>query len=139
MNNRILPNYTSSGALIVSVFTAGGALPIADALVTIKASEKENSGVLSVIYTDQSGNTPKISLPAPPASESESPGTDKPYATYTIDVDKENFYPRQFTNVPIFANTTSIQPVNLVPKSEYKGESIPPADSNITESQNPDL
>ena len=73
MNNQISPDYTSSGSMIISVYTAGGALPISNALVTITGSEKENSGVISVLYTDQSGNTPKITLPAPPAAESEAP------------------------------------------------------------------
>ena len=139
MNNQNLQEYTASGALVVSVFTASGALPVSNALVTIRSSEKEDSGVFSVLVTDQSGNTPKIVLPTPPSSESESPGNKKPYATYTIEVDKEGYYPRQYINVPIFANTTSIQPVNLVPSSEYGGESLPPIDSNITEGQNPNL
>lgn len=139
MNNRISPGYTSSGSLVITVFSAGGAVPIPDALVTIRSSEKENSGVLSVLYTDKSGSTPKITLPAPPASESESPGIEKPYATYNVDVDKDGFFPKQFINVPVFANTTSIQPVNLIPLTEYEGNAIPPSGESITESQNPNL
>lgn len=139
MNNQISQNYSSSGSLIISVFSAGGAIPVSNALVTVRSSEKESSGVLSVIYTDMSGNTPKISLPAPPASESESPGNKKPYATYNIEVDKEGFYPRQYIDVPVFAGTTSIQPVNLVPLTEYEGESLPPNNQSVTEEQNPNL
>ena len=139
MNNRIPNGHTSTGTLIVSVFTAGGAIPVEDALVIIRGSEQNSSGVLSVLYTDQSGNTPRITLPTPPASESEKPGTAKPYATYNIEVDKEKFYPRNFINVPVFADTTSIQPVNLIPITEYAGESQMPNNSDITESQNPEL
>lgn len=139
MNNRIPKDYTSTGTLVVSVFTAGGALPVEDALVIIRGSEQGGSGILTVLYTDQSGNTPRITLPTPPASESESPGVPKPYATYNIEVDKENFYPRSFINVPVFAGTTSIQPVNLIPMTEYNQDALRPDSSNITESQNPEL
>lgn len=139
MNNRIPTAYTATGSLIVSVFTAGGALPVPDALVTVRFSDQANSGVLTVLYTDQSGNTPRITLPAPPAAASESPGNAVPYAKYNIEVDKEGFYPRSFSEVPVFADTTSIQPVNLLPVSEYEGQSTPPGDMNVTESQNPEL
>lgn len=139
MTNNAPKEYTAAGTLIVSVYTAGGALPVPDAQVTIRFSEQESSGVLSVAYTDQSGNTPRIPLPAPPAATSEAPGGIVPYAKYTIEVDKEGFYPRSFSEVPVFAGITSVQPVNLIPMSEYPGEGIPSADANITESQNPNL
>ncbi|MBQ9133347.1 MAG: hypothetical protein IJX64_02310 [Clostridia bacterium] len=139
MNNRIPKEYTSTGTLIVSVYTAGGAIPVEGALVTIRGGEQNSSGVLSILYTDQSGNTPRITLPAPPASESESPGTEKPYATYNIEVDKDSFYPRSFINVPIFSETTSIQPVNLIPLTEYNPDILHPDSSNVTEGQNPEL
>ncbi len=139
MNNKIPKEYTAVGTLIVSVYTAGGAIPIEGALVTVRGTSQNGSGVISVLYTDQSGNTPRISLPAPPASSSESPGSATPFATYNVEVDKENFYPRSFINVPIFAGTTSIQPANLIPKTEYEGQAIIPNNGTVTESQNPDL
>lgn len=139
MNNITPPEYTSTGTLIVSVYTAGGAFPIEGALVTIRGNSSENSGVISVHRTDPSGNTPKIPLPAPPAKNSESPGNISPYATYNIEIDKENFNSRSFINVPIFASTTSIQPVNLMPLTEYQGQAILPNDNTVTEGQNPEL
>ena len=139
MDNRISPNYNTTGTLIVAVSAASGALPIEGALVTVKGSTNENAGVLSVVTTDRSGRTPRITLPAPPAAESESPGIEKPYATYNVDVDKNGFFPQSFTNVPIFAGTTSIQPVNLIPLTEYGGAAQNPGRSNITEYENPEL
>ena len=139
MNNQIQSEYTANGTLIVSVYTASGAIPIEGAIVTIRGSEQENSGIIMVIYTDQSGNTERITLPAPPASMSEVPGNASPYTKYNIEIDKEGFNSRSFINVPIFAGTTSIQPVNLRPKSEYEGQAIVPNDGTITESQNPEL
>ena len=139
MNNQISKNYSSSGSIVISVYSAGGAIPVPDALVTVRPSEKENSGVISVLYTDMSGNTPKITLPAPPETESEAPGNKKPYATYNVEVDKAGFYPKRYINVPVFANTTSIQPVNLIPLTEYDGDLLPPKNQDVTEQQNTNL
>lgn len=139
MDNNTPTEYSSAGTLIVSVYTAGGALPVPQAQVTVRFSDSENSGVLTVVYTDASGNTPRISLPAPPAASSEVPGAAVPYAKYTVEVEKENFSPRSFSDVPVFAGITSVQPVNLIPRTEYPGESTPPYGQNTTESQNPNL
>ena len=139
MNTNTPNEYTQTGALIVSVFTASGAIPLEDAVVTIYGSDKSDSGVKSVFHTDRSGNTPKILLPAPPASMSEVPGNISPFAKYNVEVDKDGFNSRTFINVPVFAGTTSIQPVNMIPLTDYSGEAIPPRDSIVTESQSPDL
>ena len=70
MENKLAENYSATGTLIVAVSTAGGALPVEGALVTVRGSKPENSGVLSVVTTDRSGRTPRITLPAPPAADS---------------------------------------------------------------------
>ena len=64
MENRLSDTYTATGTLIVTVFTANGALPVEGALVTVKGSSREDSGVISVVTTDRSGRTPRIALPA---------------------------------------------------------------------------
>lgn len=139
MNNKMQNSYTQNGSLVVSVYTASGAIPIEGAMVTVKGSDAEDSGIKTVVYTDRSGNTAHISLPTPPAKDSEVPGNISPFAKYNIEVDKEGFNSRIFIDVPIFANTTSIQPVNLVPQNEYQGEAFIPNDGTVTESQNPNL
>ena len=139
MNTNTPNEYSQTGALIVSVYTASGAIPLEGAVVTIYGSNKLDSGVKTVFYTDRSGNTEKIFLPAPPVNESTAPGNASPFAKYVVDVDKEGFSSRTFINVPVFANTTSIQPVNMIPLPEYSGEALPTRDNVITESQNPNL
>ena len=64
MENRLSDTYTATGTLIVTVFTANGALPVEGALVTVKGSSREDSGVISVVTTDRSGRTPRIARPA---------------------------------------------------------------------------
>lgn len=53
MENRLSDTYTATGTLIVTVFTANGALPVEGALVTVKGSSREDSGVISVVTTDR--------------------------------------------------------------------------------------
>lgn len=134
MENKLSENYSATGTLIVSASTACGALPVEGALVTIRGSAPANSGVLSVVTTDRSGRTPRVTLPTPPAADSEKPGMEKPYATYNIEVEKDGFFHQSFTNVPLFANTTSIQPVNLYPLTEYTGDAQDPNPRNTDES-----
>lgn len=126
-------NYSETGTLIVTVSTAGGALPVEGVLVTVRGGTPESSGVLSVTETDRSGRTPRILLPTPPAAESEKPGGEKPYATYSIEVEKEGFFHQSFINVPLFAGTTSIQPVNLYPLTEYAGNAQDPNPQSFDE------
>ena len=113
---------TDTGILVVSVSSAGGALPVERALVTVRGAEKLDAGVFCAVYTDRDGKTPNIILPTVPAGQSASPGVLHPYATYNIEVNKEGYYPQSYLNVPIFAGNTSIQPVNLIALSEYRGK-----------------
>ena len=63
-------NEKNSGGLTVSVFTAGGALPIEGATVTVTDSE---GNVLRTATTDRSGHTPRFILPSVREEEALSP------------------------------------------------------------------
>ncbi len=114
--------YTESGFLIVSVYTARGAIPIRNALVTISYVDASQSAPYAVLTTDRSGKTPKIALPAPPRDLSLTPQNGGeitlPYSVYNIEIVKEGFYPVVDTGVPIFSGVTAIQSADLIPLSE---------------------
>ncbi len=114
-------NNSEHGFLILFVTEARGSLPIAGARVTVRPSD-DKSDLLYTATTDRSGRTEKLSLPAPPAADSQVPGGKNVYAAYDIEVTHSGFYPGLFFGVPVFANTTSIQPVSLVPYSAYEPE-----------------
>ena len=141
MENKLSDAYSATGTLVVTASTAGGARPVEGAFVTVRGASPENSGVLATVSTDRSGRTPRIMLPTPPAADSEKPGMERPYATYNIEVEKDGFFHQSFTNVPLFAGTTSIQPVNLYPLTEYAGDAQDPNPRNTDESgaENPGL
>ncbi|MBR6681239.1 MAG: hypothetical protein IKL59_08265 [Clostridia bacterium] len=108
----------TTGYLIVKVSTARGAIPLADAAVTIRGSSESNSDVLFSLTTNSDGQTPKVALTTPELYYSESPSNPIPYALYNIDVFKEGYTPMFFNNVPIFPSVISIQPAVMLPLSE---------------------
>lgn len=106
------------GFLIVSVRTGEGAIPLEGALVTLRGDESIEGDAIASFITDQSGNTPRITLPAPPRINSESPNGGKPYASYSADVSLPGYYTNLYTNIPIFDTITSVQTAYLVPLPE---------------------
>ena len=116
---------TSIGYLIVNVSTARGAIPLAGASVTV-LDEENGGGILTVLATDTAGKTDRIALPAPDRALSDAPGGAKPYALYTLQVEKAGYYPAVFAGVPVFAGVTSIQPAELLGLAEYNADSVYP-------------
>ena len=113
--------YDGTGRLQVRAVTAGGALPVEGALVTVAGADPQNKDIRVTLLTDNVGKTEEISLPAPAAALSLSPGTRKPYAAYNITVERADFYVHQALNVPVFDRVVSIQTSELIPRS-YTGE-----------------
>lgn len=120
-----------SGFLQVQVTSANGAVPEEGAQVLIYDYPEEDSGELSrllmTLKTDRSGQTPKVELPAPPKSFSQTPGGEKPYSAYNIEVSKDGFFNVEGVGVPVFDGVTSLQRINLIPQGsnvQYPSEGI---------------
>ncbi len=106
---------TGEGYLRIWTTTAGSALPVSGTPVRI---EDEGGGLLHVLRTGESGLTPTVTLPAPPAAESLTPSTNdkgKPYASYYLSIDMPGYQPVRSLAVPIFDGITSLQPITLLP------------------------
>ena len=101
------------GFITVNVRTAGGALPVEGATVTI--SRADNSATIAVMLTDSSGTSDIISLPTVSKENSLSPGNENVSSFYTIDTYRSGYYEAIVYNVPVFDGVTSIQQVLLVP------------------------
>lgn len=125
-------NCKGMGKLIVQVSTANGALPIQNASVTVS---DVSGSIISSQLTDNSGRTSAISLCAPPASYSQSPGNTMTYDTYNIKVEKSGYYTEEFLNVAVFDKIESIQPVALEPLGENSFSN----DRSTTKSSSADL
>ena len=101
------------GYLRIWTITAGGTLPVQGVPVQIR---EENGNILHVLRTGESGLTPTVALPAPPAAESLTPnGTMQPYTPYYVTVELSGYQPVRELVVPIFDGITSLQPITLLP------------------------
>lgn len=115
-----------SGYITLAVRTAGGALPVENAVITVKDS---SGAILYVVFTDKSGRTPSLIVPAPPKANSSSPNTgEPPFYTYQIDTDKQGYVSVRNLSVPVYPNITSIQSVELLPIAE--GQTSAPVSFN---------
>ena len=110
------------GRLLFQISTAGGAIPLADAEVTVRRlrSLTDGSGgeVIAVLYTDENGKTRALPLPAPDRALAQAPrsdGSPAPYALYDADVYTAGFYRQSYSRIPVFDGITSIHHVTLIP------------------------
>ena len=106
---------SSYGKLRVQVTSANRAVPLEDALVVITMQSAAGNELLSIMLTNQNGETQIISIPAPSKELSETPSALTPFAKVNINTYKKGFYEVENSDDPIFAGVTSIQPVNMIP------------------------
>lgn len=144
-NSSSSPIPTGTGYLIVQVSTAGGAIPLPGVSVTVRdydpEPDSERGNVIASFYTDRSGRTPKLALPAPARALAQAPGSPVlPYALYSVDVKADRYFENFYTGVPIFDGVVAVQPAILQALPETKFTDNAGADVQIFfESQNPDL
>ena len=117
---------TGRGILVFQITTAGGAIPLEGAEITLRQSRgptEAGEDVLAVLYSGWDGKT--------------APG---PYALYNADVKLEGFYKQSYIRIPVFDGITSIQRASLIPLPEngYEGGSRPDGETFV-EGENPDL
>lgn len=115
------------GNLIVAVYTAGGAVPVEGATVTVMRADGGEGAFTRTVQTDRSGKTPVLSLPTNEAGDSLSPGNGtRPYATYDIRVTRDGYYIHENRGAPVFAGVNSLQQVELIPLALYAPENAVP-------------
>ena len=107
-----MPTELSQGFLRVFVIERTGLAPIENAAVTIVYEEAPEAEPRE-FTTDNSGQTPIITLPAPPLAYSEAPDEPKPYSEYTITVTKEGYEETIVTGSEILPDELSVQVVQL--------------------------
>ena len=137
---------TGQGKLVFQITTAGGAIPLEGAEVTLRQSRgPTDSGgdVLSVLYSGRDGKTEVLPLPAPARGYSLEPARDGapvPYALYNADVRMDGFYKQSYIRIPVFDGITSIQRASLIPLPEngFEGGTRPDGEMFV-EGENPDL
>lgn len=104
-----------AGQIKISVYSSIGLIPVENASVTISYTGDPESP-LEVLTTDSSGQTPVVSLPAPPLDLSLTPdASEQPYSEYNISVTAEGYEPVLVSGSEILADELSLQPIRMNP------------------------
>ncbi len=114
------------GYILVQVYTADQAIPLADANVIVTKPVEGGEELVRILKTDRSGRTEVLSVPAPPAENSLTPDGGERFYKYNIRVDYPGYYTMENVNVPVFEGQKSIQPMFMMPllESEERGKVI---------------
>ena len=107
-------NLIDTGRLQVRVNSSIGALPIENASIQVSYSGDPDSPIES-LTTNNDGQSEVIDLDAPPLEYSMQPGSEQPYAEYTIKVNANGYEPATFTGSQILPDVTALQNVVLTP------------------------
>lgn len=122
-----------NGSLIVHVYASRAQLPIQGA--TVLVSQPDGQGrhqLLSVLITDESGVAGPISLPAPDAALSQSPGSPLPFSSYSLVVEHPGYQVAVFENLQIFSRVETTQSVPLIPLAIPESSTPRPQFTNVT-------
>ncbi len=110
---------SATGTIQVRAFTSQAQLPLQDVAVTVTAAD---GTAIALRLTDRSGLIPPISIPVPDQAESQSPDPEqRPYALVNLYAHRDGFEGVESENIQIFANTHTIQDLNLVPLAQIPG------------------
>lgn len=107
-----MPSY---GTIQAKAYTSRAQLPVEDAAVAVV---DENGLLLGLRTTNSSGLTTPIRLAVPDRSESENPGTAKPFVTVNLYARAEDYEQVLVRGVQVFADTLTVQDLQFVPLSE---------------------
>lgn len=122
---------TGKGYVKAEITTAGGALPVENAIVIITRRENGQTMLVRMLVTDSSGVTALAELPAPDIIYSENPDPEsKPFAEYILSISAEGYYAVPEIVLPVFTTVKSIQPVSLVPVAKFDQSGSVPSDGN---------
>lgn len=110
---------SATGTIQVRAFTSQAQLPLQDVAVTVTAAD---GTAIALRLTDRSGLIPPISIPVPDQAESQSPDPEqRPYALVNLYAHRDGFEGVESENIQIFANTHTIQDLNLIPLAQIPG------------------
>ena len=106
----------STGTLRIQAYLGQQALPIPGAAVRVFKICGDGEKLFYSEETNSDGIIDGLILPAPSREESLVPGTESPYATYTIIATHPDYYPAEFDEVPVFSGVKSIQNISFLPR-----------------------
>ena len=109
----------STGYIQVRAYTSTAQFPLKDVAVTITAPD---GTAIAMALTDRSGRIRPIAVPVPDRSESLSPDPpERPYTAVNLYARKKGYEQVESENLQVFADTTTLQNLEMIPLSELPG------------------
>lgn len=120
-------DHPDEGRLRISVLSSIRNTPIENATIDITYTG-DPSSVIEELKTDANGQTPEITLPAPPLEYSMEPSEYQPYAEYTFRIKAQGFEPLDISGAEILPEVTALQTARLqaqTPQNTFQNIVIP--------------
>jgi len=110
---------SSTGYIQVRAYTSYAQLPLQDVAITVTAPD---GTAIAMRTTDRNGRIAPIPVPVPDRSESLSPDpAERPFALVNLYAHKRGYERVESENLQLFAGTTTIQNLEMIPLSELPG------------------
>ena len=103
------------GYIQAKAYTSRAQLPVEDAAISVV---DDTGRLLGLRTTNSSGLTTPIRLEVPDRSESQAPGTAKPFVTVNLYARAEDYEQVLARGIQVFADTVTTQELQFVPLSE---------------------
>lgn len=109
----------ATGYIQTRAYSSFAQIPLKDVAVTIAAPD---GTAIAMALTDRSGKTAPVAIPVPELSASQTPDTgERPYALVTVHARLRNYEDITAENVQVFADTVTLQDLEMIPLSELPG------------------
>lgn len=106
------------GYIQVHAYSSSAQLPLADVAVTVSSGDDT---AIAMRLTDRSGKITPIEVPVPDLEDSREPGAEKPFTSVTIHARLKGYAQIRAKNVQVFADTVTLQNLEMLPLSELPG------------------
>lgn len=113
--DQLKRKYPQAGILKAQTYAGERGFPIPDVRVEVSKTFSSGRYLIDAQYTDISGLTRPILLPAHPAAESSRPGVAHPFTTYDILFMHPKYTTILVHNVAIFEGVASMQAMEMIP------------------------
>ena len=114
-----MSHLSATGYIQVRAYTSFAAQPLANVAVAVTAAD---GTAIAMRLTDRSGKIDPIAVSVPPRSESLSPDPEeRPYTTVNLYARLKGYEQIEAENLQVFADTTTVQDLELIPLSELPG------------------
>ena len=105
-----------TGYIRLRAYASTAQYPLQDVAVTLTATD---GTAIAMALTDRNGLIAPIAIPVPDKSESETPDpTQRPFALVNLYAHKRGYERVESENLQVFADTTTLQNLEMIPLSE---------------------